>query len=174
MMNLGWQMRWSFLSLVVLIASLVAGAVHADARTDELAGEAAFARGDFPEAARLLRKAADQGNAEAQYNLGAMYRAGQGVPQGNAEAVRWFRKAADQGDAKAQYNLGVMYHDGQGVPQDLVRALMWVSLSTANLQGEERYQAERNRAFMASKMTPAQVTEAQKLALEWKPKPDSR
>ena len=61
------------------------------------------------------RKAADQGIAEAQFNLGVMYRDGQGVTQDYAEAVKWFRKAADQGNADAQFNLGVMYRNGEGV-----------------------------------------------------------
>ena len=50
--------------------------------------------------------AADQGNAEAQYNLGVLYNLGQGVPQNHAEAARWYRMAADQGNARAQNNLG--------------------------------------------------------------------
>ena len=61
---------------------------------------------DYAEAARWFRKAADQGLAEAQFNLGIMYDGGQGVAQDYAEAVRWFRKAADQSLAAAQFNLG--------------------------------------------------------------------
>jgi TPR repeat protein len=44
---------------------------------------------DYAEAARWYRKAAEQGNAIAQTNLGTMYFQGQGVPQDYAEAVRW-------------------------------------------------------------------------------------
>lgn len=61
------------------------------------------------------RKAADQGNANAQNSLGVMYYKGQGVAQGYAECVRWCRKAADQGCADAQINLGSMYSHGEGV-----------------------------------------------------------
>src|SRR5258708_34225129 len=61
---------------------------------------------DYAEAVRWYRKAAEKGDAKAQYGLGFMYREGQGVPQDYAEAVRWYRKAADQGDAKAQRALG--------------------------------------------------------------------
>ncbi|MDP4855337.1 MAG: SEL1-like repeat protein, partial [Schleiferiaceae bacterium] len=42
---------------------------------------------------------ADQGYAQAQYNLGIMYANGQGVPKSDKEAVKWYRKAAEQGDA---------------------------------------------------------------------------
>jgi TPR repeat protein len=49
--------------------------------------------------------AADQGHARAQYNLGCMYKNGQGVAQDYAAAMKWCRMAADQGFAEAQYNL---------------------------------------------------------------------
>jgi len=67
---------------------------------------------DHAEAARWYRKAAEQGHADAQYNLGVMYENGQGVRQDHAESVRWYRKAAEQGHAEPQYNLGVMYENG--------------------------------------------------------------
>jgi hypothetical protein len=64
---------------------------------------------DYAKAVSWSRKAADQGNAEAQHNLGVMYFKGQGVTQDYAEAVKWFRKAANQGDAEAQKNLADLY-----------------------------------------------------------------
>ena len=66
-----------------------------------------------------LRKAAMQGDVDAQFDLGYMYANGEGVPEDDQEAVRWYRKAAKQGDASAQYNLGVMYGKGEGVPEDV-------------------------------------------------------
>ena len=76
---------------------------------------------DFRETLQL----AEQGDAEAQNNLGAMYYTGQGVRQDYAEAARWYRKAAEQGDVQAQYNLGLMYYNGQGVRQDLHLSKEW-------------------------------------------------
>jgi TPR repeat protein len=72
-----------------------------------------------------LRKAAEQGNPNAQCDVGRMYAEGQGVPQDYAEAQRWWRKAAEQGHAGAQSNLGLMYDTGKGVPQDHAEALRW-------------------------------------------------
>jgi uncharacterized protein len=115
---------------------------------------------NYAAAVGWYRKAADQGDADAQFNLGYMYANGQGVPQDYAAAVSWYRKAADQGQAAAQYNLGVMYANGWGVPQDDVRALMWINLSAA--QGNQ--DAVKFRNLVAEVMTPAQITEAQKLA----------
>jgi len=72
-----------------------------------------------------LRQAADQGDADAQFNLGVAYRTGRGVPQDGVEAVAWWRKAAEKGLASAQFNLGYAYAQGQGVPQDDAQAMSW-------------------------------------------------
>ena len=54
------------------------------------------------EAVKWYRHAAEQGDADAQFNLGKMYAEGQGVPQADTEALKWYRRAADQGNADAQ------------------------------------------------------------------------
>ena len=53
---------------------------------------------------RQTLQLAEQGVAEAQFNLGTIYDSGQGVRQDYAEAARWYRKAAEQGNTEAQYN----------------------------------------------------------------------
>jgi len=80
---------------------------------------------DYAEAMRWFLKAADQGYAEAQTNLGMMYDHAKGVPQDYPEAMRWYGKAANQGYAAGQYDLGVMYISGQGVPQDYAEGMRW-------------------------------------------------
>jgi TPR repeat protein len=132
---------------------------------------------NYSEAIKWHRKAADQGNGNSQFNLGFMYDRGRGIPPNYAEAVKWYRLAANQGVAIAQYKLGVKYHDGQGVPRDYVQAHMWFDLSASQFptsETENRDDAVRAREFVASKMTPAQIAEAQKLAREWKPKPEQK
>jgi hypothetical protein len=94
----------------------------------EDAHQAAFS-GDFKKAHQLWLVEAEEGNANAQYNLGITYSNGQGVPQDDKEAVKWYRLAADQGFKDAQYNLGVMYHHGLGVPQDYKEAVKWYRLA---------------------------------------------
>ena len=64
-----------------------------------------------------FRKADDQGNATAQFNLGVNYEQGRGVPQSDKEAAVVWQKAADQRTTKTQCNLGSMYDLGRGVPQ---------------------------------------------------------
>ena len=81
----------------------------------------------------------------------------------------WFRRAADQGDAEAQSNLGVMYSEGQGLPQDYVQAFMWLDIAAAQNGG---IRIKNNRDIVSERMTAAQIAEAQKLAREWKPKPE--
>lgn len=68
---------------------------------------------------------AEQGDANAQINLGVMYYNGDGVKQDKTEALKWVAKAAEQGLACAQYNLGVMYENGQGVEKDYTKAVSW-------------------------------------------------
>jgi len=85
-----------------------------------------------------------------------------------ATALRIVRPLAERGDANAQYNLGVFYDNGLGVPQDRIRAYMWLDL--AAMQGRES--AATFRDLVARVMTPGQIAEAQKLAREWKPKPE--
>ncbi len=60
-----------------------------------------------------IKQAANQGDTQAQYNLGFMYYEGEGVPQDYAKAVEWYQKAANQGNTQAQYNLGFMYYKGE-------------------------------------------------------------
>ena len=70
--------------------------------------------------ARLVK---EQGNAEAQFNLGVMYLDGQ--YRDDVVATVWFQKAAEQGDAGAQFNLGFMYDNGRGVEEDHSEAVAW-------------------------------------------------
>ncbi len=148
--------------VVVLVAAPAGTGFKAGEKTK--AGKEAIDRGDDATALKEFRALGEQGNAGAQFILGAMYENGEGVPQDDKEAVRWYRLAAAQGHARGQYNLGLMYAEGQGVPQDDVQAYMWLSLAAA--QGHE--DARTVRDGLAEKMTPAQLADAQWLAREWK------
>jgi TPR repeat protein len=89
----------------------------------------AMGQDDSPDAPKQtleeLKKAAEKGDAEAQYNLGVAYERGDGVPQDYEEAAAWFHKAAEQGHMWAQGLLGMMYYEGRGVAQDDARAAHW-------------------------------------------------
>ena len=109
--------------LVLIIAILFGLAAPAWAGFAE--GVAAYERGDYATALRELRPLAEQGNAMAQNNLGALYYYGKAVPEDDAKAMKWYRKAAEQGNAGAQYNVGLMYDNGLGVPQDHAATAKW-------------------------------------------------
>ena len=83
-------------------------------------------------AASWFEKAANQGNAEAQYQLGHLYENSQ-LPKDYKLAANWYHKAAQQGSVKAQARLGVFYGEGMGVSKNTNEALLWSG--KAALQG---------------------------------------
>jgi cell division septation protein DedD len=113
-------------SLYVIVACVVVALLVPPVQAGPLDdASAAYHRGDFAAALKLIRPLAEQGDARAQANLGVLYENGQGVPQDDTEAAKWYRKAADQGDASAQFKLGGLYWQGKGVPRDGEEAFKW-------------------------------------------------
>ena len=159
--SLRGPMSLRFITVLVLSIVCLPSPAWADFET----GMDAYNRGDYATVLNELRPLAEQGDAVAQNNLGAVYYNGQGVPQDYVQARQWFEKAVAQGDANAQFNLGVLYYKGQGVLHDYIQAHMWSSLAAAN--GNKKAVDLRDR--LARKMTPAQIDLAQRLAQEWKP-----
>jgi TPR repeat protein len=120
------------------------------------------------EAAKWYRRAAEQGDVGAQFAIGSAYSAGDGVSRDYLEAAKWFRRAAEQGDGTSQLILGGMYALGQGLEKDLVESLKWLTLATKTSFIARK--AIENRDAVASVMSPEQISEAQRRAVEWKPK----
>lgn len=125
----------------------------------------ALERGDHAAAAEAFRIAADQGDVEAAYQLGAMYYEGLGLPQDYAAAAQWYQKAADGGDADAQYILGLMYSEGQGVPLDYAQAYERLNLAATLLDdAEERAEAAEARDAVGELMSPEELADARQRA----------
>ncbi len=82
-----------------------------------------------------LNRAAEQGDALAQYRLAVRYREGNGVTKNDSESVRWLKEAARQGNSDAQFDLGTAYLTGRGVEKDPVSAYACYALSGANGNG---------------------------------------
>jgi tetratricopeptide (TPR) repeat protein len=81
---------------------------------------------DSPERkVKVETKAAEAGDAEAQYLLGERYFYGNGVIQNYEQAVSWYRKAAEHGHGWAQYKLGLCYRLGNGVTKDDAQGVSW-------------------------------------------------
>lgn len=97
------------------------------AKARELAceGNDARKRGDFKRALELYEKAAEEGDAGAQYLYAWMCFEGEGTEQDKKKALYWFEKAAARGYVDAQFNCGVMYYKGEGTEQDKKKALYW-------------------------------------------------
>lgn len=114
-------------TLVIILALSFVDPVFADVQQEY---DSAIA----PDSATSLKKGgggvhADQGNPDAQYNLGLMYNYGQGVIRDYKIAIKWYTLAADQGHAEAQFNLGLMHQSGQGMIPDVKASIKWYTLA---------------------------------------------
>ncbi len=88
--------------------------------------------GKHEKAIECFRKAAENGNANAQYEMGKWCESRQGVGENPYEAVAWYRKAAEQGNGWAQHDLANCYYHAKGVKQDYAEAFKWFQLAADN------------------------------------------
>ena len=136
-------------TLVLVVIALRCSSAWAGPEEDYNKGVVTSKAGNYTEAVKWFRMAAEQGSVIAQFNLGSMYSNGQGVPRDHTEALKWFSIAAEQGSAPAQFNLGFMYHNGQVVPQDYAEALKW--FSKAAKQGSAKAQTNLGYLYGSGK-----------------------
>ena len=154
-------------------------------RARALAGDAAYqvalgrmymdGRGvplDVSQGVMWLGKAADQGHPYAQYILGVLYSNGSIVPKDERKALSWFSKAATQGNVSAQVLLGGIYASGGlGVTKSAITAYIWWSAAAvganASKDAELAALVTKQRDTLATTMSAAQITEANKLAKQY-------
>ena len=128
------------------------------------------------------KRAAELGDARAQYDLGHYYASvndrdrwwSSDNPRDYPdykEAARWYRMAAEQGYALAQDRLGRMHHNGTGVLKDYVQAHRWYNLAASQQTDKDRKKSVKRRDKLEEKMSREQVAEAERLAREFKPNP---
>lgn len=162
------------ITFMLLFATTLATAQSLEERMRTAAG--AYERKDYATAVGIWRPLAEQGNAEAETLLGAMYWRGEGVPRDHAEAAKLYLQAAQKGYARAQNDIGFMYGFGEGIPpQDDVQAYKWITLATMRYtaKNQERLgQALKDRATLKARMSAAQIAEAERQIREWKPTPE--
>jgi TPR repeat protein len=124
---------------------------------------------DLAAAAKWYRRAAEHGNAFAQFALGTMFDNGDGVAQDYVEAVRWYKRAVEQGETNAMVSLAYAYEKGRGVQLDYSEAYRWynvaVALTPSSDDARNMYLASRDA--IGAKLSRSQVSEAQKQAREW-------
>ena len=125
-----------------------------------------------------VKKAAEAGDANAQYKMGDMYnfniqstllsiekaRKKAPTPEDKAEAAKWYQRAAEQGHMYAQYNLGTLFYTGQGVPQNYVEAAKWYRKSAE--QGYVYAQKELGLMYWSGEGVPRNLTECAKWLLK--------
>src|SRR5207244_240434 len=109
---------------IIIVLVLCASAMTSRAGLKE--GLDAFNRHDYATALPEFLISAQQGDAESQYFLAAMYTEGWGVTKDYAEALRWYLRAAEQGHVRAQQMAGLIYGGGYGVEKDYIRCFVWL------------------------------------------------
>ena len=129
----------------------------------------AWAAGDYHGAAKLLKPRADEGDPEAQFNLGLYYFQGLGGDRNYSEASKLFRSAAEQGHVMAANNLGAMNMDGRGIPRNLPEAWFWFAVVAH--RGDQAGGVLRD--LVASQMTRQQVEQARERFEVWVEKTDA-
>ncbi len=184
--------RRAIVAAVILLSllSLLSGSLYlyseyARYRAEEARSEAN--RINWAKEIENWRLLAEQGNADAQTKLGAIYGTGDGVPQDYTEAAKWFHLVAEAPRHSTlmswqdtisfgQTKLCRYYANGLGVPQDLVQAYMWCTISGEKLPISANLIAWAEtisggsisiRDRITPAMTPDQIQEARSLAFEW-------
>ena len=121
-------MRYRDLAVFVCVASLAAAAPAQSVK----AGIEAWQKADYSAAVAIWRPLAQNGDADAQFNLGQAYRLGRGAPIDLGAAQIWFERAAGKGHIDAQTTLGLLlFQNGNHAG-----AVRW--LKAASDKGEPR------------------------------------
>ena len=127
------------LFLILIFASAVCIGQPTVAESDFSKGLAAYEQSDYATAVTLFTKAAQNGDMEAQFYLGHLYRKGLGVTLNKEEAFKWLKKAAEQGYVRAQFDLGLMYASGYGVTKNIPEAIKWYRVAAQQGNPEAQY-----------------------------------
>ena len=148
-------LRAAALSIVVAVSGSMVAAQDFDK------GVEAYDAGDFETAFNELEPIAEQGFNVAQFYLGQMYMAGQGVTKDQIEAERWLRLSAEQDFAMAQLLLGLMYSKSEVIEQDEAEAVYWFKLAAE--QDLPFAQAILGERYQKGKGVPQDYAEAARL-----------
>ena len=149
-------MKRAFLAIfcgAALIANSVASA--ADTVSDKEMAERYF-------------QAAQAGDTDAQFYLGALDSSGVGRPRSDEEAFSWFSRAAEHGHSHAMLVLSGLYAIGRGVSKDNVKAYKWAYIVSVGTRVEEfRNVARQLMSVLEPRMTQGQISQAKADAGQW-------
>ena len=150
-------MNWSLFLAATMGLSVTTGTAIAQ---DFETGLDAYVASDYATALKEWLPLAESGNVDAQYNIGMMYRYGEGVPQDPEAAAGWLRLAAEQGNSMAALMLGRVYSGGPGALDDNRLAYMWFDM--AGFLGNSLGLPARDE--VAATMNPEEIAEANRLS----------
>lgn len=88
-------------------------------------------QGNYENALKLYAKAAEQGDSNAQWRIGAIYYTGKGVNKNEAKGLQYVKSAAENGKAEAQFFMCSCFLNGKGVTKDINEAIKWCELSAS-------------------------------------------
>ena len=119
--------------------------------------------------ASRYEQAAQAGDDDAQFYLGALHSAGVGRPRSDQEAFRWFVRATDQGHSHAMLIVAGLYASGRGTPKDNVKAYSWAYIvASAGKVEEDRNGARQLMSLLMKRMTSDEIGRAVVAARAWR------
>lgn len=122
--------------------------------------------------ASRYERAAQTGDDDAQFYLGALYSAGVGRLRSDEEAFRWFLRAANQGHSHAMLVVAGLYASGRGTTKDNVKAYSWgYIVASASKVDEYRNGARQLKSLLEKKMTSDEIGRAVVAARAWRAAP---
>lgn len=151
------MLRRILLSLMTAFAAVPLARAQSETA---LAGMQAYNKGDYAAAYRLLRQAADAGDAQGLVNLGYLYARGYGVRANPLQALRLYELSAKAGSSEGMNALGFRYLHGTGVPKDVKRAAYW--FCEAVVRGNWRAMNNLGLLLISGEV-PVDLPEARKL-----------
>src|ERR1700738_5183215 len=120
------------------------------------------------EMADRYSQAAQSGDNDAQFYLGALYSSGVGRPRSDEQALQWFSRRAEQGHSHAMLVLAGLYAIGRGTAKDNVSAYKWAYIvSVGSRMDEFRNGARQLMGVLETKMTPQELNQARADAARW-------
>lgn len=119
--------------------------------------------------ANRYEQAAQAGDDDAQFHLGALYSAGVGRPRSDQEAFRWLSRATDQGHSHAMLIVAGLYASGRGITKDNVKAYSWAYIvASASKVEEDRNGARQLVSLLMKRMTSDEIGRAVVAARAWR------
>ena len=119
--------------------------------------------------ANRYEQAAQAGDDDAQFYLGALYSTGVGRPRSDEEAFRWFSRATNQGHSHAMLIVAGLYASGRGIAKDNVKAYSWAYIvSSASKVDEYRNGARQLMSLLMNRMTSDEIGRAVVTARAWR------